>query len=115
MYVSSLFLGLCLIASTYGFCTIDKVYTDMSKFGTITQYCMYRGLKMQVGSHIKTADCMECTCDKNGLSCCGYGIKGGVFGAPEGCKVIADGCTVLMVKADDETKDCFSGSTLIKH
>ncbi|XP_071096437.1 uncharacterized protein [Haliotis cracherodii] len=113
MYVYGLLL-LGLVASTHGFCMFGKPITEMSKYGTISQFCMYKGLKMQVGSHIKTADCMECNCGANGLHCCGFGIKAGVVQPPDGCKVVGDGCKMLVVKSDDETKDCFSGNSLVK-
>ncbi|XP_046367502.2 beta-microseminoprotein-like [Haliotis rufescens] len=113
MYVYGLLL-LGLVASAESFCFVDKVYTDVSKYGSITQYCMYKGLKMQVGSHLKTADCIECNCNDTGLGCCGFGIKAGVVQPPPGCKVVADGCKMLLVKADDDTKDCSSGESLIK-
>ncbi|XP_067660953.1 uncharacterized protein [Haliotis asinina] len=113
MYVSGLLL-LGLVVSAQCFCFIGQVYTDVSKYGTVTKYCMYKGLKMQVGSEIKTTDCIGCTCSDSGLHCCGFGIKGAVYGPPPGCKVVADGCNMLLVKADDDTKDCNSGDSLIK-
>ena len=40
----------------------------------------------------------------NVLICFRYGIHAGVFAAPPGCKVIpdTDGCSVKMVRVDDE-------------
>ncbi|XP_046576530.1 beta-microseminoprotein-like [Haliotis rubra] len=113
MYVYGLLL-LGFVVSAHCFCFTDKVYTDVSKYGSVTQYCMYKGLKMQLDSHIKTTDCIECICHETALSCCGFGINAGVVAPPPGCKVAADGCKMLLVKADDDTKDCLSGDSLVK-
>ncbi|XP_041371188.1 beta-microseminoprotein-like isoform X1 [Gigantopelta aegis] len=95
-----------------GFCFSDMATTEIKSDGTIVTYCKYGEHIMQPGDHIRTDDCIECTCQNAMLSCCGYGIKAGVFAPPPGCIIKADGCKMLIVKADDESRDCMTGEKL---
>ena len=42
-----------------------------------------------------------------------YGIKAAVYAPAPGCVIKADGCKVLMVKANDESRDCMTGEKVL--
>ncbi|XP_013418448.1 beta-microseminoprotein-like [Lingula anatina] len=88
--------------------------TDDGKLDVVT-YCEYKGIRIEVNATKETDDCFRCTCSERYMSCCGYGIHAGVIMPAAGCKIVtgADGCKPLHVKVDDETKDCFSGESVI--
>ncbi|KAL4219549.1 hypothetical protein ACF0H5_022125 [Mactra antiquata] len=79
----------------HGYCFVGKLMAEMT------------------GSKIVLVDeCMDCSCTMKGLECCGIGHAGGVIGHPDDCKVLLDGCQALLVKTNNESLDCFSGSVI---
>ncbi|XP_071153254.1 uncharacterized protein [Mytilus edulis] len=96
-----------------GFCHQSSGRVDKTVTGRLIPVCSYKGLDILDGSSFRTADCMDCKCRNSGqLSCCGYGINSGVYLAPVGCKVIADGCDPIFVLQSDETRDCKTGKKI---
>ncbi|KAH3853747.1 hypothetical protein DPMN_096279 [Dreissena polymorpha] len=74
---------------------------------------LQNGTLIDVGTEVTYADkCERCICiaahSGSVLSCCGYGISGGAFAPVPGCKITTeeDGCTMRLVREDDETKNC---------
>ena len=50
--------------------------------------------------------CVECTCSKTGLSCCGFGFAAGVQQGPPGCVAYNDACKLVFVKANNSSELC---------
>lgn len=68
---------------------------------------------MLPGSTLKLAfpDCVQCTCSKDGLSCCGFGFAAGVRQGPPGCVAHNDACNLVFVKANNSSELCKSSKT----
>ncbi|KAH3853755.1 hypothetical protein DPMN_096287 [Dreissena polymorpha] len=104
-------LTLTLSSATYvsGYCFVSA--SDTAHGG---KCALQNGTLIDVGTEVTYADkCERCICivsHQSGsvLSCCGYGIHAGVFAPIPGCKITTeeDGCTMRLVREDDETKDC---------
>ncbi|XP_060551444.1 uncharacterized protein LOC132713023 [Ruditapes philippinarum] len=102
-----LVLFTCVIDVTFGYCFAKVEDGD---------HCTPKdGVTMLAGSELLMPEkCEKCTCSRQSdssslfLSCCGYGIHGGVYAPPPGCKVIAgdDGCSIKMVQAIDHSQPC---------
>ncbi|XP_035664469.1 SCO-spondin-like [Branchiostoma floridae] len=50
-------------------CTGEHVQSQVCQLDTCTPVCTYDGVEYQVGDTLYTAECTECTCTPNGLSC----------------------------------------------
>ncbi|CAE1315815.1 unnamed protein product [Acanthosepion pharaonis] len=60
-------------------------------------YCEYKEMKFKVGSKFTDVDaCMRCSCDENGLDCCGIGYYAGVMSI-EGCEIVPDHCKIAIL------------------
>nr|AGG35567.1 PfN44 [Pinctada fucata] len=101
-----------LFSQINGFCYKTFGRIDKTVSGRLIPVCEFNGLDILDGSTFSTAACTECVCNEGTLACCGYGINGGKVVAPPGCKTVADGCEVLVVKEYDETLDCFTGQPI---
>ncbi|KAM4591214.1 beta-microseminoprotein-like [Odontesthes bonariensis] len=53
-------------------------------------------------------NCMECSCTKEGLSCCSKLPDAGTVDIPEECELVVDkvSCSSKMVLKTDKTKEC---------
>ncbi|XP_013382441.1 beta-microseminoprotein-like [Lingula anatina] len=80
----------------------------------VTNYCEYKAKILFPGDTARFPDeCISCTCEDWGLSCCGYGSSAGVISV-QGCKQIkGPNCSYLLVKESDPTKDCFTGQSIV--
>ncbi|XP_067662455.1 beta-microseminoprotein-like [Haliotis asinina] len=105
MYLQ-VFTLLFLVTSALGFISRGSIEKETNKWGTETSFCTYKGIKFLPGSSWKTTECMDCSCSEYGLYCQGFGYAAGVFGAPEGCKVVNDACQARVVDKEDELQDC---------
>ncbi|XP_061601810.1 beta-microseminoprotein isoform X2 [Cololabis saira] len=54
------------------------------------------------------SDCMDCSCDEGGLSCCSRIHDVGTADIPEECELVVDekACSLKMVLKSDKTKEC---------
>lgn len=80
----------------------------ITAFGNKEDHCTYNDLKILPGSKftLTSPDCMQCSCSKAGLECCGYGFAAGKITPPEGCIVINDACKPVFVRKDKSTEKC---------
>ncbi|XP_072247190.1 beta-microseminoprotein [Leuresthes tenuis] len=53
-------------------------------------------------------NCMECSCTKEGMSCCSKLPDAGTVDLPEECELVVDkdSCSAKMVLKKDKTKEC---------
>ncbi|CAG2196399.1 unnamed protein product [Mytilus edulis] len=80
----------------------------------ITVCTLSNGLEILNGSTVNLASCETCSCGEKELSCCGVGALAGVGPTPpKHCKTIRDGCEDIMVLKADETRDCFTGKSIL--
>ncbi|XP_033762659.1 proline-rich protein 2-like [Pecten maximus] len=95
-------------------CTYTPARQETTVFGTKKYYCDYvigRGnssVKLSIipGSRFRTSECSECHCTRNGLQCCGYGIRSANLVVPNECKVLPDGCEPRLVLKSDNKSEC---------
>ncbi|XP_063423165.1 uncharacterized protein LOC134707382 [Mytilus trossulus] len=111
-------LILCLVVFLpliEGSCSTAKVKTRQLASGrNITVCTLENGLEILNGSTVNLASCETCSCGEKELSCCGVGASAGVGPTPpEHCKNIRDGCEDVMVLKADETRDCFTGKSIL--
>ncbi|XP_067662426.1 uncharacterized protein [Haliotis asinina] len=106
MFLKALPLLLGMVMSTQGYGYLELPTEKINQFGTKLVYCEYQGVNMLPDSMWRTADCEQCECSSSGLFCEGFGYNAGVFGAPDGCDVVKDGCDIRLVVSTDHTKDC---------
>ncbi|XP_060080331.1 uncharacterized protein LOC132559722 [Ylistrum balloti] len=103
-------------------CTYTPARQEITVFGTKKYYCDYevgRGnstVKLSVipGSRFRTSECSECHCTRNGLQCCGYGIRSANLVVPTECKVLPDGCEPRLVLKSDNKSECKSMKTPVR-
>ncbi|XP_076090298.1 uncharacterized protein LOC143062513 [Mytilus galloprovincialis] len=98
-----------------GSCHTAKVKTRQLASGrNITVCTLSNGLEILNGSTVNLASCETCSCGEKELSCCGVGALAGVGPTPpKHCKTIRDGCEDIMVLKADETRDCFTGKSIL--
>ncbi|XP_071153253.1 uncharacterized protein [Mytilus edulis] len=98
-----------------GSCHSAKVKTRQLASGrNITVCTLSNGLEILNGSTVNLASCETCSCGEKELSCCGVGALAGVGPTPpKHCKTIRDGCEDIMVLKADETRDCFTGKSIL--
>ncbi|VDH94138.1 Hypothetical predicted protein [Mytilus galloprovincialis] len=98
-----------------GSCSTAKVKTRQLASGrNITVCTLSNGLEILNGSTVNLASCETCSCGEKELSCCGVGALAGVGPTPpKHCKTIRDGCEDIMVLKADETRDCFTGKSIL--
>ncbi|XP_046576528.1 uncharacterized protein LOC124284500 [Haliotis rubra] len=105
MFLHALLL-LSIVISTQGYGYLELPTETTNQFGTKLVYCEYQNMKMLPDSTWRTTECEQCECTNSGLFCEGFGFNAGLFGAPEECDVVNDGCDIRLVDAADHTKDC---------
>ncbi|KAL3877793.1 hypothetical protein ACJMK2_035443 [Sinanodonta woodiana] len=95
-------------------CVSTPLQKETTVSGKIRNYCEYEGIKVMPGAKFDTLDCFSCECSKNGLECCGTGIRPGAIELPIGCDFIGDGCELLYVEATDHSKLCGTGKPVFR-
>merc|ERR1711860_395077 len=113
-----MFLIFCvalLIPVIDGSCYTDSVKIRQTASGrNITVCTLQNGLEILNGSVVKLASCEICRCGEKELSCCGFGAMAGVGPTPpKECKMIRDGCEEIMVRKAEETKECYTGNSIL--
>ncbi|OWF49614.1 uncharacterized protein LOC110451480 isoform X2 [Mizuhopecten yessoensis] len=97
-------------------CTYTPARQEVTVFGTRKFYCDYAigsgnsTVKLSVipGSRFRTSECSECHCTRNGLQCCGYGVRSSKLVVPNECRVLPDGCEPRLVMKSDNKSECKS-------
>ncbi|KAK3607878.1 hypothetical protein CHS0354_038308 [Potamilus streckersoni] len=99
-----------------GFCLRGELKTDMPIAGDLNYYCEYNDgfhvFRMRPGTQQTTTDCLRCSCDMDGLQCCGFGRNAGVVVVPPECKEIFYDCHSFYVTRLNESVDCFTNDPI---
>ncbi|KAL3865570.1 hypothetical protein ACJMK2_042946 [Sinanodonta woodiana] len=115
---SFLYMTILMMANQHveAFCLRDELKTDLTTAGDQKYYCEYNDgvhvFRMSPGTQQITADCLRCSCDMDGLQCCGFGRNAGVVILPTECKEISFGCHSFYVKRLNESLDCFTNDPI---
>ncbi|ESO82155.1 hypothetical protein LOTGIDRAFT_237139 [Lottia gigantea] len=104
--LSSVIIATILIQPVASSCTAGPINLNVDDNGKIDQYCDGPNGRMEVGETLRH-DCTDCSCTKNGLSCCGVGYRGGAFHV-EGCEMKSetDTCCYQFFKTDNPNESC---------
>ncbi|XP_031436264.1 beta-microseminoprotein-like [Clupea harengus] len=101
MVPAALLLVLCTLPSlAHAYCVRSQDLPEM------VRACRDGGQLHEVGTKWRTKDCMDCTCDATGMSCCSVGATSISF--PDDCMEVYDkaNCHRYAVKKNDPSIKC---------
>ncbi|ESO82154.1 hypothetical protein LOTGIDRAFT_237138 [Lottia gigantea] len=106
LVLSLVIIATIVIEPVVSSCYFGSLNLKVEDNGDIDQYCDGPKGRMEVGDTVRHA-CTDCSCTKNGLSCCGVGYKAGSFKF-KGCEMRreTDTCCYQFFKTDNPNESC---------